>query len=88
MDTTMTAGGGGAEEPAEAVPGTAAGGSAPQEPADVSEPALGGPKDDPQEAIATHSGMWWPPAVQAEPGETETSEEPADAAGDPPPAEA
>jgi hypothetical protein len=34
---------------------------------DLTEPALGGPKDDPQEAIAAHSGMWWPPVVEPEP---------------------
>jgi hypothetical protein len=70
------------EEPQERLPEAAAGESPPQEP-DVDEPVLGGPKDDPQEAIATHSGMWWPPTVDAE--TSESSEDPASEAGDAPP---
>jgi hypothetical protein len=47
---------------------------------DLTEPVLGGPKDDPQEAIAAHSGMWWPPTVDAEP-----AAEPEQGAGSTPP---
>jgi hypothetical protein len=67
----------------EGLPEQAAEGALPEEPAGVEEPVLGGPKDDPQEAIAAHSGMWWPPAIEPEEGEapeasagTETGREP------------
>jgi hypothetical protein len=87
VEDAVTAGSG------EGVPEHAAEGAAPEQPAGVEEPALGGPKDDPQEAIAAHSGMWWPPAIEPEAGEspdTPATEEGAgaDAAGgSSPPAE-
>jgi hypothetical protein len=79
MEESVSPGGG------DAVPEPAAEGAAPQEPVDVEEPVLGGPKDDPQEAIAAHSGMWWPPAIEPETGEAPEAPADREAAGEPAP---
>ena len=81
LEQSVSAGGG------EGVPEPAAEGAVPEGPGDVEEPVLGGPKDDPQEAIATHSGMWWPPAIEPETGEAPDAPEGTDAAGASPPAQ-
>jgi hypothetical protein len=68
MEAPRTDSGDGGEPlspPEDSTPAETAGDTGSEE--DLTEPALGGPKDDPQEAIAAHSGMWWPPVVEAEP---------------------
>lgn len=81
VEQSVSAGGG------EGVTEPAAERAVPEEPAGVEEPVLGGPKDDPQEAIATHSGMWWPPAIEPETGEAPEAPAGTDAGGESPPAQ-